>query len=247
MPFPPSDSDDKREHWNRKYGEASSHWLVPDPFLERTFSEYILPLFPQGGSALDLAGGAGRHAIWLAKQGWEVTLIDISETGVEQARQNAGPLASHIHFVVDDLTEFKASQTQYDVVMAFYYLERKIFTEIVKAVRPGGLLIYKTHTIAQANLANGPKNRAHLLEPDELLQLAVGLRVLHYREEVAEKATAELVARKEISLERNSLGSGSSEACDIATATGSHLNLSKTALNAKVAELADAPDLGSGG
>jgi SAM-dependent methyltransferase len=197
-----SSSDDERERWNQKYREAPGAWLIPDPFLPRVFSEYILPLFPRGGSALDLAGGAGRHAIWLAQQNWKVTLIDISETGVEQARQNAGPLASHIHFVVDDLTRFKASQTEFEarfeVVMAFFYLERKIFSEMVKAVRPGGLLVYKTLTLAQAKLADGPKNPAHLLQPGELLQLADGLRILHYQEEVAEKATAELVARKEI-------------------------------------------------
>jgi SAM-dependent methyltransferase len=197
-----SSSDDERERWNQKYREAPGAWLIPDPFLPRVFSEYILPLFPHGGSALDLAGGAGRHAIWLAQQDWKVTLIDISETGVEQARQNAGPLASHIQFVVDDLTCFKAAQTEFEarfeVVMAFFYLERKIFSEIVKAVRPGGLLVYKTLTLEQAKLADGPKNPAHLLNPGELLQLADGLRILHYQEEVAEKATAELVARKEI-------------------------------------------------
>jgi len=193
-----SSSDNERERWNHKYREAAGTetWTVPDPFLAQVFSEYILPLFPHGGSALDLAGGAGRHAIWLAKQGWEVTLIDVSETGVEQARQNAGPLASHIHFVVDDLTHFKAAQIQFEVMMAFFYLEREIFSEIVKAVRPGGLLVYKTYTLAQAKLAGGPKNPAHLLKPGELLHLADGLRILHYQEEVAEKATAELVARK---------------------------------------------------
>lgn len=197
--FPADDTE--RERWNRKYREAPEAWLVPDPFLERAFAQYILPLFPHGGSALDLAGGAGRHAIWLARQGWKVTLMDISETGVEQARQNAGPLASHIHFLVDDLTRFQASQTEFesafDVVMAFFYLDRKIVSEMVRAVRPGGLLIYKTHTLAQAKLAGGPKNPAHLLRPGELLQLASGLRVLHYQERVAKKATAELVARKE--------------------------------------------------
>jgi SAM-dependent methyltransferase len=195
-------SDNEREHWNRKYREAPGSWLVPDPFLPRAFSEYILPLFPRGGSALDLAGGAGRHAIWLAKQGWEVTLIDISETGVEQARQNAGPLASHIRLVVDDLTHFRASQTEFevafDVVMAFFYLKREIFSELVTAVRPGGLLVYKTYTRAQAELPSGPKSPAHLLEPGELVELVDGLNVLHYREDVAENATAELVARREI-------------------------------------------------
>ncbi|MGA8539766.1 MAG: class I SAM-dependent methyltransferase [Terriglobales bacterium] len=204
-------SDNEREHWNRKYRETPGSWLVPDRFLLWAFPEYILPRFPHGGSALDLAGGAGRHAIWLAKQGWEVTLIDISETGVEQARQSTGPLASHIHFVVDDLTHFKAAQTHFDgcketgfketgfgVVMAFFYLQREIINEVVAAVRPGGLLVYKTYLRAQAKLPRGPKNPEHMLDPSELLQLAAGLKVLHHREEVAEKATAELVARREV-------------------------------------------------
>jgi tellurite methyltransferase len=193
-------SDNERERWNRKYREGPSSGMVPDPFLPHAFSEYILPTFPQGGRALDLAGGAGRHAIWLAKQHWEVTLIDISKEGMEQARQNAGALASHVHFVVDDLTQFKASQTQlesgFDLVMAFFYLERKIFSEIVSVLRPGGLLVYKTHTSAQAELVGGPKNADYLLEPGELLRLTSGLRVLHYREQIAEKATAELIATK---------------------------------------------------
>jgi tellurite methyltransferase len=193
-------SNEQRERWDRRYREAAgtSTWTEPDAFLTRAFSEWIEPAFPEGGSGLDLAGGAGRNAIWLARQGWKVTLIDISETGIEQARQHAGPLATHMHFVVDDLTHFKASQTHFDVVMAFFYLDRKIFPEIVKAVKPGGLLIHKTLTVEQLKLAGGPKDRAHLLEPGELLQLADGLQVLHYREEVAKKATAELVARREV-------------------------------------------------
>jgi SAM-dependent methyltransferase len=188
--------DNERERWNQKYRDSPASWLVPDPFLPWAFSEYILPLFPHAGSALDLAGGAGRHAIWMAKQGWEVTLIDTSDTGVEQARHNAGPLATHIHFVVDDLTHFKASQTQMDVVMGFFYLDRKTFPELLSAIRPGGLLLYKTHTTEQAKLGSGPKDPAHLLRPGELEKLAAGLSILHYKEEVAEKATAELVARK---------------------------------------------------
>jgi tellurite methyltransferase len=194
----PASSSNERQRWNRKYGEAPGAWMVPDPFLPWAFSKYILPLFPQAASALDLAGGAGRHAIWLAKQGWKVTLIDISETGVEQARQNAGELATDIQFVVDDLTRFDASQTRFEVVMSFFYLERKIFAELVKAVRPGGLFLYKTHTLERAKKADGHKNPAYLLKPGELLQLATGLRVLHYREQGSEKATAELVAKKEI-------------------------------------------------
>jgi len=187
----------ERERWNQKYREKPGAWLEPDPFLVWAFSQYIQPLFPRGGNALDLAGGAGRHSIWLAKQGWNVTLMDVSETGVELARQHAGPLASHIHFVIDDLTQFRASQTQFDVVMGFFYLEREIFPEIVNAVRPGGVLLYKTYTTDQLKLPGGPKDASHLLAPGELLRLVSSMRVLHYRETVTEKATAELVAQKE--------------------------------------------------
>lgn len=187
----------ERERWNRKYRETPGAWLEPDPFLAWAFSRYIQPLFPHGGRALDLAGGAGRHSIWLAKLGWDVTLIDLSETGVELARQNAGPLASHIHGVIDDLTQFRASQTQFDVVMGFFYLEREIFPEIMKAVHPGGVLLYKTYTADQLKLPGGPKDASHLLAPGELLRLVSGMRVLHYCEAIAEKATAEMVARKE--------------------------------------------------
>jgi tellurite methyltransferase len=210
MPVPSSfdDETDERRRWNRKYREAPVP-SSPDPFLRRAISEYILPQYPRGGCALDLAGGAGRHAIWLAKRGWKVTLIDISENGVEQARQNAGPLASHIQFAVDDLTGFKTSQTEFesafDIVMVFFYLDRKSFPEMIRAIRPGGLLLYKTCTSAQAHLPGGPRNPAHLLESSELLQLASGLQVLHYREEVAKRARAELVARKEINGKRRAL------------------------------------------
>jgi len=189
-------SSNERERWNRKYRESPGSWLEPDPFLPQVFSEYIRPLFPGAGHALDLAGGAGRHAIWLARQGWEVTLIDIATAGIEQARRNAGSVASHVHCVEADLTCFEAPQTQFGMVMAFFYLERRIFPEILKAIRPGGVLIYKTLTRAQLELPGGPKDPEHLLGEGELLRLTEGLQVLHYREQIAEKATVQLVARK---------------------------------------------------
>ena len=190
-------SSDEREFWNRKYREAPGSWNEPDSFLLHAFSQYIRPQYPEGGTALDFAGGAGRNAIWLAQQGWNVTLIDISETGVEQARKKAGPLMSNVRFVVDDLACFRAPLTPFDLVMTFFYLDRQIFPEIIQAIRPGGLLIYKTLTLEQQKLEGGPKDPAHLLASGELLQLAKGLHVLHYREEIAKKATAELVARRD--------------------------------------------------
>jgi len=191
-------SSPELDRWNQKYRASPGSWLEHDPFLPRAFSEYIHPLFPAGGNVLDLAGGAGRHAIWLARQGWEVTLIDIAEEGLALARKNAEGVVSQIHFVLDDLSHFRAAQAQFDLVIAFFFLERSIFPQIVKAIRPGGLLVYKTLTRAQLSLPGGPRDPAHLLEEGELQRLAETekLQVLHYREQITAKATAELVARK---------------------------------------------------
>ena len=190
-------SDSQRERWNQKYRFSPQSWIEPDAFLPWAFRKFIQRVFPNAGRALDFAGGAGRHAIWLAQQGWDVTLIDISEAGVELARQKAGPLAPRLHYVIEDLTGFRASQTQFDLVMVFNYLDRDVFPEIVRSLRPGGLLLYKTHTLEQLKLAGGPKDTAYLLEPGELARLASGLQILWVREEVSEKATAELVAKRE--------------------------------------------------
>jgi SAM-dependent methyltransferase len=187
---------DERELWNRKYREKPGSWREPDPFLAEAYESFVKPLFPYGGTALDLAGGAGRHSIWLAERGWEVTLIDISDIGVELARRHAGPFASHIHFVVDDLTSLRAAQAQFDLLMGFNYLERTIFPGILKALRPGGLLLYKTYTVDQIGKQGGPKEKAFLLARGELRNLLNGLEILHYRETIDEKATAEVVARK---------------------------------------------------
>ena len=188
---------EQRERWNERYRTKPESWLEPDDFLPWAFRQFVQPAFPNAGNALDFAGGAGRHTLWLARQGWDITLMDISEAGVELARQKAGPLTPHLHFVVDDLTEFRAAQNHFDLVMCFYYLDRTIFPEMVRALRPGGLLIYKTYTVVQLKLGGGPSDPTRLLKLGELSRLATGIHVLWEREVVNDKATAEIVARKQ--------------------------------------------------
>ena len=77
---------DERTLWNRKYSEHSHTSLEPDPFLVSAYSESIAGSAP--GSALDVAGGVGRHTLWLAERGWKVKLVDVSEIGIEFARKN---------------------------------------------------------------------------------------------------------------------------------------------------------------
>jgi tellurite methyltransferase len=187
---------DERTNWNRRYSQGSHASLEPDPLLVSGYEEFIQPLFPQAGRTLDVAGGVGRHAIWLAERNWQVDLLDISEVGMQKARENSGPLAERISFTVRDLKEFKAGAEKYDLVLVFFYLQRELFPELLKSLREGGLLIYKTYTHLQAKFGGGPSHPMHLLEESELLRAFSGLHVLYYRETVQDRGVAELIARK---------------------------------------------------
>ena len=72
----------------------------------------------------------------------------------------------------------------------------KDHTELINALRPGGVLIYKTYTELQPRLGKGPTHPMHLLKQNELLRAFSQLNVLHYEETIRDRGVAQLVARK---------------------------------------------------
>src|ERR1700686_2889642 len=87
---------DEKTLWDAKYAEGSHASLEPDPLLPSAYQDWLAGGEP--GTALDVAGGVGRHAIWLAERGWKVRLVDISEVGISLVKKNAAKLA---HGAVD--------------------------------------------------------------------------------------------------------------------------------------------------
>ena len=191
---------DEKTLWNQKYGERSHTSLEPDPFLISGYSEFIGESTP--GSALDVAGGTGRHTLWLAERGWNVTLVDVSEVGIDLARRNLAQLHSKeqisaVEFKVLDLERIRdLGHEQYDLVLVFFYLQRELFPALISALRPRGFLIYKTYTIDQQRFPGGPSHPMHMLQPNELLRAFSALRILYYHENLRQKGVAELLARK---------------------------------------------------
>jgi 2-polyprenyl-3-methyl-5-hydroxy-6-metoxy-1,4-benzoquinol methylase len=188
---------DEKTLWNKKYSEGSHSSLDPDPRLVSAYDEFLSGNPP--GNALDVAGGVGRHAIWLAQRGWRVKLADISEVGIQQAQENAKRTGTEV-LVSTEMSDLNTMQDlgreQYDLVIVFFFLQRELFPALSDALKPDGFLIYKTYTMEQKHFKSGPTHPLFLLEPDELLRAFSSLRVLHYHETVQEKGVAELVARK---------------------------------------------------
>jgi tellurite methyltransferase len=187
---------DPRLEWNQRYQQGSHANLEPDPFLLSVYERFVQPQYPGAGAAIELAGGIGRHSLWLAQRGWDVTLVDISDTAAALARARAAAAGVSLNAVVADLTRF-VIVNRYALVLAFNYLERPLFPALAAALAPGGFLVYKSFTTEAPRLGKAPRDPRYLLEPGELRQAFSHLEILHYREEASERGTAELLARRQ--------------------------------------------------
>jgi rhodanese-related sulfurtransferase len=155
-------------------------------------------LMPRGGGALDVACGAGRHALLLAAAGFEVRAVDRDADAVAFVRDTSARLGLPIEADVVDLESgaVDLGRDGFDLVLVTNYLHRPLFPALLASLRPGGLLLYETFTIHQA--ARGrPTNPDFLLQPGELRRLVEGLRIVREREgEVDGRMVASVAARR---------------------------------------------------
>ena len=154
-------------------------------------------LLPKG-RVLDVAMGSGRNAIYLAKIGFEVEGVDISAEAVSNALESARKAGVTIKAQVADLEKgFHIKGEAYDVIICFNYLQRALIPQIKDGLRQGGMVVYETFIVDQAQFGK-PKNRDYLLEHNELLDMFRNFRCLRYREGVFKgpKAIASIIAQK---------------------------------------------------
>jgi len=195
--------------WNERYRSGEHPNREPAPLLIKAIKE----LNP--GRALDLACGVGRHAIYLAEHGWQVTAVDSARVGIEILRQRArersarmepgGAQASCLRQIdarIADLErhEFQIEPDTYGLICDFYYLQRDLFPSIRAGVKPGGAFVGAIH-LNDGNTDARPHNPAFLLEPGELKTLFSDWEITYYHEGPADEGghhhdTAYLIARK---------------------------------------------------
>lgn len=136
---------------------------------------------PRHGRGLDVAGGAGRHGIWLAERGLDVTIADISARGLALAREEAAAAGVRITTLETDLELAPFPAGPWDLIVSVCYLQRQLFDAYPRALAPGGILAVVQPT--KKNLERHDKPPADFLLNDrELPRLVSGLEVLHYEE-----------------------------------------------------------------
>ena len=172
-----SEQSGKQQRWNQRYSEKFISEISPAHVL--SCNQHLLT---NKGAALDLACGLGVNGLFLAKKGYQVTAIDYAEAALTKLSDYAGEHDLSIETQCADLEVIKLKNNSYDVVVVSYYLQRDLFDEIFKSLKPGGLLFYQTFSGDRVE-GNGPENPAFRLQKGELLSLCAEHSILYYRED----------------------------------------------------------------
>jgi tellurite methyltransferase len=189
--------DRRSSHWNLKYEQGLPSLEKPDPFFVSAFNQFVADQFPNGGTALDLAGGVGRHALWLAKRNWRVTVVDISKVAIHKLDQKALQLDLRLNLFALDATEYQFEPGHFDLIVMFYHFDRDICPRILAALKPGGFLICKS-SLSWAIYEGTNLTSTKPLEKTEILSMFPELRTVYHRERpVLDRGVVEYVGRKD--------------------------------------------------
>lgn len=142
------------EYWDERYASMPSVWGA-EP--NRWVAEQLADLPP--GTAIDLACGEGRNAVWLAGRGWKVCAVDFSPVALEKGREleRRNPSVVAIDWIARDVTEFLPPDPV-DLALICYLqvpaaARRTTVRNAAESLAPGGTLLMVGHD--SRNLTDG--------------------------------------------------------------------------------------------
>jgi SAM-dependent methyltransferase len=160
-----------QKFWNRRFAEASpAYGEAPNAFVQEQAWR-----LPAGARVLLPGDGQGRNSVWLAQQGFAVTCVDWSETGLARALELAARHAVLIEPVYADLTTWLWPEREFDAVVAVHLhlppaARRQVHQAMLRALKPGGVLILEAFDVEQINYSSGGPNRLDMLYSAEMLE-----------------------------------------------------------------------------
>ncbi|MCF2529755.1 class I SAM-dependent methyltransferase [Yinghuangia soli] len=164
--------------WDERYTGTELVWSAePNRFVEAETGD--LP----AGRALDLAAGEGRNAIWLAKNGWQVTAVDFSAAALAKGKLLADAQGAAVDWVTADLLTWQPESAAYDLVLiAYLHLPEDEMTAVLAkaaaVLAPGGTFLLVGHDLQNlTDGVGGPQDAAILHTPEKVAERLTGLRV----------------------------------------------------------------------
>ncbi len=170
-----------RERWNRSLVDNENYLFNKQPNrLLTTTVESVSP-----GKALVVAMGQGRNALFLAREGWEVTGVDLADKAIAYAEAEAKKQGLHLNTVVGSFETFDYGIEQWDLVTWLYggcLGVEDIASTLKRALKPGGLFVFEFFH-REAGIGMGRPNFGCEAEAvKELFMKEGGFEVLLYEE-----------------------------------------------------------------
>ena len=152
----------RAEHWERVYqtkADRETSWYQDDP---QPSLDLICAHAPQGGRIVDIGGGNSNLASLIARQGFDVTVLDISAAAIERGKARAGDLADRLHWIVGDVTTL-ADLGEYDLWhdrAVFHFLvdpaDRRRYVALAsQSVKRGGWMILSGFSLSGPEQCSG--------------------------------------------------------------------------------------------
>jgi SAM-dependent methyltransferase len=199
-------SEADMDKWNERYREGAYH--------ERTHASALLrewqPRFEIASTApraVDIGCGAGRNSLYLARTGWSVTALDISQVALDRLAAAAAEEKLPIVCLQADLespSRLPAAlcvDRYYDLAVVIRYTNLSLIENLKPVLKTGGYLTVELHLQTDAEVV-GPRNPKFRLAPGALRRAAASLEILDYREGLVDEpdgrvaSLAQLVARR---------------------------------------------------
>ncbi len=166
----------EREDWNRRYAAKEFIWTAD---ANRFLVAETANLAP--GSALDLAAGEGRNAVWLAELGWTVRAVDFSDVAIKKGQRLAAvrKVADRIDFRAADLRGYEPEAYRFDLVVLIYLQIPQaelapILARAVRALAPSGSFLLVAHDSANLKQGYGGPQNPDVLYSAEQVVAALG-------------------------------------------------------------------------
>ena len=152
-------ADSEREHWDERYRIEGVRSTEPAAFLVE-----VAPHLPPQSRILDVGGGSGRNAIWLARHGHAVTIADISAPGLALAEAAAEANGVEVETILMDFDTDPMPDGPWDVIVDFHFIKRHLFPVFLSVLKPGGLLAFCRATLRNLERNERPRRPFLLAE-----------------------------------------------------------------------------------
>jgi SAM-dependent methyltransferase len=160
--------------WDKKYKDSELLWSADANIWVKDLTQD-----QPAGTALDIAAGEGRNALWLVARGWEVTAVDFSVVALQRARaladEHLGRDADRLTTLEADVETWVPKVRSYDLVLVAYLhlpeqLRRSVMRAAAEAVASGGTLLVVGHDLENLGSGHGgPQNPEVLYRPSDIV------------------------------------------------------------------------------